>query len=202
MDFRKLSVSDVLPIQIERIKAAMRIDHSFEDDHVKRVFLAAVDLVEKRTRRILRPTTFEASLRAWPCSLDDALALTLHPIRDVTSVRYLGDGGTVPIEVGVGDWSWRGLEVGAEVYFLSAWDFPTVNGDSRAPITIQFSAGYDSPAAEPGTDPERILPAQVEELLLLLASHWFKNREAVTTGTSIEVPLSAELLLKELRIFR
>lgn len=202
MDFRKLSVASELPIPIEKVKAAMRVDHSFEDDHVRRVFLAAVDLVEKRTRRILRPTTFEVSLRSWPCSLDDGLALDLHPIRDVTAVRYLADGGTVPIPVDAGSWSWRGREVGAEVYFLSSWDFPTLNGDSRAPVSVQFSAGYDSPAAQPGTDPEKILPAQVEELLLLLASHWFKNREAVTTGTSIEVPLSADLLLKELRIFR
>lgn len=202
MQFRKTSVSDTLPIPLAAAKKALRIDHAFEDDVVRRKLLAAVEYVEERTSRILRPSTFQVTLERWPC--EGEVRFPLHPIRDVTAVRYIGEAGGPAIEVPGDDYDWRRLEEGGEVYFFSSWSWPALSPNSREPVTIELEAGYDEPAAEGGggDDPEYILPARVEELVLLLAGHWFKNREATTSGNMADVPYSAGLLLKELRIFR
>lgn len=201
MQMRKTAVAAALPITLEGVKKALRVDHGFEDDVVERKFRAAVEYVEERTGRVLRPTTFEVTLERWPCQ--DELGLTIHPVRDVVGVTYLGAEPGAAITVPADDYDWRRLEEGAELYFFSSWSFPALSATSRSPIVVTIEAGYDSPG-EPGAgdDPEFVLPARVEEVLLLLAGHWFKNREATTSGTLADVPYSAGLLLKELRIFR
>lgn len=200
MQFRKTSISDELPIGLEAAKKALRIDHAFEDDTVERKLRAAVELVEERTSRILRPTTFVALLERWPC--ESEVRFQMHPIRDVLGVKYLGQAGGAAIDVPADDFDWRRLEEGAELYFFSSWSYPSLSEKSREPISIEFEAGYDTPEDVATDDPEYKLPSRVEELVLLLAGHWFKNREAVTSGTLAEVPFSAGLLMKELRIFR
>lgn len=200
MQVRKITVSDELPIPLDAAKKALRIDHAFEDDVVERKLRAAVEFVEERTGLVLRPTTFRASLGRWP--FEGEVRLEQHPVRDVVAVRYLGAGGGPAIEVPGDDYDWRILETGAEVYFFSSWSFPALLDESRDPVTIEFEAGYDEPAEDAGDDPEYRLPSRVEELVLLLAGHWFKNREATTSGTLADVPYSAGLLIKELRIFR
>lgn len=202
MQVRRISTSRELPLPLASVKKALRIDHAFEDDVVERKFRAAVEFVEERTGRILRPSTYEVRLGAWPT--DDGVRLNVHPIRDVVGVTYLGDAGVDPVDVPADDFDWRRLEDAGELYFFSSWSWPTLSSSSREPIVVTLEAGYDSPAAgEPvGDADEYVLPSRVEELLLLLAGHWFKNREATTSGDLADVPYSAGLLLKELRIFR
>lgn len=204
MQLRKTSVTRELPIKLEAVKKALRVDHAFEDDVIERKFRAAVEFVEERTGRILRPTSFELRLCGWPA--EETIALQPHPIRDVPGVTYLAEAAGPPLDVPPDDFDWRTLEEGGEVYFFTSWTFPALSANSREPVVVAFEAGYDSPPEAPGEpdgdDTEYVLPSRVEELLLLLTGHWFKNREATTSGDLADVPYSAGLLLKELRIFR
>lgn len=202
MQLRKTSVSRELPIALAAVKKALRVDHAFEDDVIERKFRAAVELVEEKTNRILRPSTFELRLCGWPIEGD--ARLNVHPIRDVVGVTYVPAAGGNPLDVPADDFDWRRLEDCGELYFFSSWSWPSLSSDSREPIVVTIEAGYDTPeAGEPeGDADEYVLPSRVEELLLLLTGHWFKNREATTSGELADVPYSAGLLLKELRIFR
>ena len=201
MQLRKTSVAAELPITLDKVKKALRIDHAFEDDVVERKFRAAVEYVEERTNRILRPTTFEARLERWP--YEGEVRLNVHPLREVSGVSYIGQAGGAAVDVPADDYDWRRLEEGGELYFFSSWSYPDLSPNSREPVVVTIEAGYDSPSEDgAGDDPEYVLPSRVEEVLLLLAGHWFKNREATTSGTLADVPYSAGLLLKELRIFR
>lgn len=200
MNVRKIEVDAALPIPLASVKKALRVDGAFEDDTITRKFLAAVELVEEKTGRILRPSTLEVSFDAWPCDLASELVLPVWPVRDVLSVSYLpAAGGAVAVDGSLYDW--RRMQSSVELYFFSTFTYPTVSAERRSPVVVTVEAGYDTPA-EAGDDPELKLPARVEELVLLLTAHWYKNREAATAGEMADVPFSAKLLFEELRIFR
>jgi len=195
MNLRRITVDDALPIPIAAVRKALRIDHAFDEDVLERKVRAAVELVEERTTRVLRPTTFLATLSTWPtCDV----CLPRAPVVAIEEVAYVGEDGVSSI-VAPAEYGWRPTEDGAELWFASGWSWPSFSREVRDPVRIKFEAGYGGDA---GDDPERKLPSRVEELVLLLAGHWYKNREAVTVGAMAEVPIGASLLFKELRHFR
>ncbi len=198
---RRLTVDPALPITTADAKKALRIDHGFEDAILLRKLTAAVELVEERTSRYLRPVELEVTFDAWPCYRTPELDLGVWPVRDVTAVEYFPETGSARTVVGPALYDWRRTETGAELYFLSGFSAPSISTERRGPVRLIVEAGYDT-AAEPGEDAELQCPARVIELVLLLAGHWMKNREATTSGNLADVPYSAGLLFKELRNFR
>lgn len=198
MNLRKISIEPAPVLATAAIKKALRIQHALEDDVVERKFRAAIELIEERTGRVLRETSFELELDAWPCA---ETLLPVYPVRDVTAVSYVGAAGGGAVAVAGDQFDWRRLEEATELYFFSSWGAPALSADKRGPIVVEFEAGYDLPGAE-ADDPELAFPDRVLELALMLTGHWFEHREATTSGPLAEVPFSAGLLFKELRIFR
>lgn len=202
MNIRKLEIEDGLPITTAAARKALRIDHAFEDDTLERKLRAAVELVEEKTGHVLRPTTFEVTFDAWPRHCDAELCLAMVPIRSVSEVSYYPEAGPARLPVAPAEYDWRRVDNGGELYFFASFSQPAISTDRRGPIAVKFEAGYDTAAGQAGDDPELKIPSRIVELVLLLAGHWMKNREAVDSGDLAEVPFSAKLLFEELRIFR
>lgn len=207
MILRRLTVSDEPVISDPDARAALRIRHTAEAEVLGAKVAAAVEIIERRTGRTLRPTTLELLLDAPPCfdpfaEEDGAIELKAHPIREVTSVEYRNEAGAW-IEVPGDKYEWRPLQVGGEVYFFSSWSWPTLSSEHRDRVRVRFDAGYDiTVETGSGDDPELLLPARVRELVLLLAGHLYENREATTNTETYVLPLGLDMIRQELRIFR
>lgn len=201
---RATAIADDLPIATVDARAALRIRNTLEDPILASKLRAAVELVEKRTGRTLRPTTFELTLDDWPADCDDGtIRLPKHPVREVLAVEYRDAAGAW-VEVAGANYDWRRTAEGGELYFFTSYGFPSLSSDHRDRVRVRFEAGYEGDAGETGTgdDPELLLPASVREAVLLLAGHLFENRAASTTSETFVLPLGLEMVLKDLRIFR
>lgn len=201
---RKIYVDRELPLTDAEARAALRIYHAAEGPILERKIRAAIELVEARTGRALRQTRAIYSPPA-DCHFErnpNAISLPLYPVREVLAVEYRTKDGWQ--EVPGADYEWRPTDEGADVVFLNSFGFPgVVWGDGLDFIRIEFEAGYQAGIGTgTGDDPEIALPDRVLELVLMLAGHWYENREAVTTGDLAEVPLAAKMMFQELRIFR
>ena len=197
--------NDHPPISTADAKAALRITHSFEDAVLERKLLAAEELVAERTTRILRPTDFELTIDLAgdaPFWAGHALDLGVYPVRDLTSIEIrdaLGAWAVVPAEHA----ELNLTPTGGLAWLLSSASLPAAGlASGRSNLRIRFSAGYGDAGEGVDADPELVVPARAIELVLLLAGHWFEHREAVTSGDLAEIPLGAELLFEDLRIFR
>lgn len=185
-----------LPIPLADAKAAVRVDHAFEDAVLKRKLWTAIETVENRTGLLMRPGIFAASLDAWP---ECGVYLPFWPFRAVESVSFYPSTG--PIEsVDAANYDTRPTPRGQQLYFYSAFGAPSLRPEKRGAIQIEFEAGY-ALAAEASEDPALRLPERAKEAALLLFGHLTKNREAVGDPLAV-IPYSTDLLLQELRNFR
>lgn len=193
MNFRKTAVAAELPIALDFAKQSLRIGHAFDDQVLDSKLRAAVEFVEERTGRALRLTTGVLELDGWPACGE--FTIRGEPIRSVLAVEYQNAAGAW-VAVAAGDWAWRRVCDGAEVYFFSSFVEPDL-GERRGAVRARFEAGYEAEAE----DPELVLPARVRELVLMLAGHWYDNPGVATAGDLAEVPVGARSLLEQLRIW-
>lgn len=203
---RKIYVDPELPITTAAAREALRIRHNLEEVVLARKLRAAVEFVESRTTRLLRRHVLELVLDDWPTDASGyfatALPLPAAPIREVVSLEYRAAGGAW-VEVAADGYDWRRTDEGGELFLLEGTTIPALSSVHPDRLRVRFEAGYEVLGGTgTGDDPELDVPERAIELVLLLAGHWYENREAVTTGDRVEVPLAAKMLLDELRIYR
>jgi uncharacterized phiE125 gp8 family phage protein len=63
-----------------------------------------------------------------------------------------------------------------------------VRGDENS-VTITWSAGY-GPSGQ-------AVPATIKHMILLAVGHWYANREPVTQGSMMPVPMTFETLHRQ-----
>lgn len=201
------------PVSIPQLRAQLRLDTEDFDLDLTDYRAGAVALIEAETTRILSPRTLEYRVDAWPycypgfpwsAAWPNEIVLPVAPVRDVREISYL-DADAVLQVLPDSDWYFDRTEDGAIVRFVSGWSAPTVASQRKGAVRIQFDAGYDAPEGGTGTgdDPAFRLPDQVAPCVRFLVAHWFRNREPVSVGASVaELPLGAQALINQLRIYR
>jgi len=191
-----------LPISIEDAKVALRIRHSLEDNVLRRKLRAAVEYIETRTNRLLSPCDLELVFGDWPECTSEPIELKVAPIRALESFEYRDTAGDWA-EVDETAFSWRRTDEGGEVFLFSTFTAPDLHPEHRDRVRIRFSAGYEV-GDETGAADEAdlIIPDKAIEAVLLLAGHWFENREASTDVELAVVPLGVKMLVDQLRIYR
>lgn len=193
----KLSVPDGLVISVEEAKRRLRIDDDEADEDLERMIRAATRRFEKRTARTLLPTRFEWWAADWSCQQIDTV-----PIRgDLDEILYFD---TADVEHSLSPTSWNVTPLpdrGMIVSYIHAFANPGLSSTIERPVRIRFEAGYDDPA-DPTDDPATI-PDQMDiHAVLMLAGHWFLNRETAGPDELKSVPGGFEELVNERRIYR
>lgn len=148
-----------------------------EDPALDGWLLAAAAHLERRLGRLLTPRACLWRLEAWTPDSSGALCLPTAPVVGAPTVALIDAlGAETP-------WTdWR-LDPAAPTPRLrplpgAAWPEIPRGGFAR----IAFTAGFDP------------LPPDLSEAVLLLAAHWFENREASASGLS-ETPFGLASLL-------
>jgi uncharacterized phiE125 gp8 family phage protein len=167
-------------VSVAEMKAHLRVDNNEEDALIATYIKAAIAHLDGYKGVLgwcLGVQTWQLAYDTFP---DGPIRLPVGPLVDVVGIEYADAGGaytTLPstaYEVdAVSDPGW--------IVPVEAW--PSVDGTNA--VLITFRAGHATVA--------EIHPA-IPVIVMLLAAHWYQNREAVAESMS-EVPMSASALI-------
>lgn len=163
-------------LTLAQAKAHLHVDASDEDDLIKALRNASIDMVQQYSGTRLKLTT---GLLARFAGFGDSMRAGIGPAATVgvTAVSYVDTTGAT---VNLTSTDWR---VGVDGRLLPAIgaSWPEAGG----PVTVTFSAGFAA-----GQCPGALVSA-----VKLMLGHLFANREAVvTSGTVSELPLGVQSL--------
>jgi len=80
---------------------------------------------------------------------------------------------------------------GAEIRFKAGFTAPELDHDNSRLIEITMTTGYGASAA--------FVPASIKVAIMLLATHWYENREAVTGRNLTRLPFAVDRLITPYR---
>lgn len=171
----------IYPVNIEMVRAHLRVDDSIEDPLLQLYLSAAIQYVEDYTRLALAAATYSETFVSWPS--DGMLHLTKIPCVSITSITYVdGDGNTQTL-----DGSSYIADCASKPGRIKLLKTASLSADHPSPITVNYVAGYASQSE---------IPAAARVLILFLVAHWYANRESVLVGTiSKEVEFQTRNLL-------
>lgn len=174
-------------VKLEEAKSHLRVEHDAEDTLIESYIAAATEHAEVYQLRSLMERTWRLTLPRFPRGAR-CIRLPRPPLQSVTSIVYTDpDGNEQTMDAG----HYRVMTDGRVLLATDGW--PRVASEQDA-VRITYVAGY----GEGGDAPEATRAA-----ILLLAGHFYENREAVTVGTgpTFRLPLSTEYLLYPYRQF-
>lgn len=173
------------PVSLEEAKAHLRLETEEEDGLLLRLIEAARREVEASARRLMLRQVWRLYLDAWPRG--GTVMLPFAPLKSVLSVTVFDADG-------------EAHDVPATDYLVDLAGAPgrlklrrTIKpGRAMNGIEIDVDAGYGEPED---------VPAPLRHAVLMLAAHWFENREAVTAQPSLAaMPLGLERAIAPYRV--
>jgi len=156
-----------VPVTIEQAKAFLRVQHNDEDALIASLIGAARAWIEAATGLLLTPQTVTADYPAFA----EKVVIYHRPLTTVTQVQYDNPEGQVETLA-----SWRVRQfAGMPAIIPAAGErFPETEAGPGV-VRVTLTGGYANNAA---------IPTDVKQAALLLISHWYDNRTAVTLGMS------------------
>lgn len=188
-------------VSLEIMKQHLRVDHNDEDTIIRLYRDAAIAFLEQHTTLVGAPTLFQETFDSWDC-FGESSSLSRAPVRDVVEVSYLDDDD-MSVIIDESNYYVIQSPEGAKIYFIQDYSVPTVS-DRMFPITVIYNSGFDL-GEESGTGdvPHLHRPLQFDQAILLLAGHWYQNRETVNVGNIVNnLPFAFDAIAHQLRIFR
>lgn len=189
MSLKVITPATRLPIDLEDLRAQLRLTSRREDEHLRNCLAAATGWAEQFTGRAFITRDYELRITGWPES--GTIPLPRPPLQSVTSVEYFDEDGNEQT-------------LNASTYFVettnepgvivlkpdSSW--PSLQDTRPLPVTITFKAGY-------GNDPANV-PDDIKHALRYLAAHFFERRDVVNIGSLVQtIPFTVESLLSSHR---
>ena len=175
----------VEPVSLSDAKAHCRVDTNADDAYIASLIAAAREYSEERLDVTLITTTWEARYDAFPLW---ELVLPRPPMQPAAvTVTYRDQGGAMQTITSTGSaFQVDSFATPGRIYpnYQGVW--PPVRGDENS-ITVRWTAGYGAAGLS--------VPATIRHGILLLVGHWYANREAVTSGNAVEVPMTFETLI-------
>lgn len=168
------------PVTVAELRAHCRIDHADDNSYLSALITAARKYVEDRTGKLLAEQTIHQIHDEFPCGATP-IKLQRMPVSSV-EVTYIDEDGaeqtmdedliqtslnaTIPLIAPVPDEDW-----------------PDTESERLGAVTIEITGGYET------------CPADLKQAIMMLAAHWYANREPVTEAKLSEVPLSVEAII-------
>ncbi|PDT79963.1 head-tail connector protein [Sinorhizobium sp. BJ1] len=172
-------------VTLVEAKRQLRVTFDDDDAEIEAMVSAATAAIEGPSGIgiALSPQTWRLSLDHFPCEI----VVPLGPVTSIASIAYTdanGDPATVA--------SWRADLDAQPLRIWPARDtsWPAIVCEPGA-VKVTFVCGYPT------------LPVDLKWAVLLLVSHFYENREAVTTDVSAaELPMGVSSILERYRVGR
>lgn len=166
--------STSLAVFLYQAKQQCRLDADLvaDDVFITNLIRTAAEYCEKEIpghRQIFQATYSQPVLGFW----SGALQIPRPPCQSVVQINYYDTGGNLQVvdpSIYLVRTPWR--QPGTVERAPFRW-WPTVQGDRRWPVAVQFTAGYASGA----------IPLTVQQAILLLVSFWYFHRSGAETGS-------------------
>jgi uncharacterized phiE125 gp8 family phage protein len=181
------SVVEVVPLALA--KSHFRVDHADDDAIIQTYVKAAVAHIEGYSGIgdvTLGQATWEQYHDAFPCG---PLKLLQRPVISIDKVEYLDETTGLYVEWASANYSKDIVSFHGWVNPVDSWPTPK---DAINAVKVTFKAGYGNT-----TDS---IPDDLRVAVLLLAGHWYQNRETVTVGhIANELPFAVAALIGKYR---
>jgi len=183
MDVRRISpaltrAQKVAVLPIADVKAQERILHDEEDSLIERYVVAAFDHLHGLDGWLNGYCLLEEEFEFFPGAIYATTDLPLRPVEDelaVTLERRLARGDYQFINAG--DFMVTSVSGSSVLARLATTGFaPQVGVTDPREYRIRFKAGHASPDE---------VPEPLMQAMLLLAGHWYQNREATSADTRV-----------------
>lgn len=158
-----------------------------EDSFLDSLIEAATNHAEEVTWRKFVSQKWRLYLDAWPeeeilLPFGSVLSVDLFKWLDKDSVDHTLVAGTDFIPAIVGD----------EPKIIPFDSWPATDLYDAESIRIEFVAGYGDASK---------VPASIKHAILMLAAHWYENRETVIVGTTVrQVPMAFDALISPFKL--
>jgi len=197
---KRITQPVVEPVTLRQLKQHLRIEHDAEDEYLLALIGAGRQYAEQRCDRCFIDTRLEMQTDTFPAAIE--LPLPMPPFsptagRQTIEVSYLNVAlnrlTMVECEPSTGSNPGKFLaqrDASPAVLTPAVNGYWPVTGPVRSAVTIRWWAGYGPDAT---TTPKGVVHA-----IMMLAAHWFNNREAVTVAggiTATTVPMGVDELL-------
>lgn len=157
-----------LPVSLDEVKAAARIDHDDEDALLRSYLEAALETLETAARIGIRDATVTLELERFPGA---EILLPYSPARSVTSVRYWQDDVFQAALLEGTDYRVDLLSNPSRILRVAGVAWPRVDRRHDA-VSIEYVSGYTAAT----------LPPAVRAAALELATHYYETREPIEFG--------------------
>jgi len=164
------------PFSLTDLKAALRIDHSTDDDLLMKLGVTARRLVERRLSLALATQTWRFTETSRPYG---RFALRPGPVTAVNLVEAHHGPDTVAVD------DWRLIPTDPATVEVEA---PSYSGsEDFTALQVTFTAGLVDVSAA---------PVDLVQAILMLTAHYYEHREAVAEGRYVTMPQGIEAILK------
>lgn len=178
-------VSITRVISLAEMKLHARLDDTdTTEDSILELYIDAATLkFENDTRRSLIVKAYTYTCDDFPResfnNVYGQIELPYSPLIDITSVYYKDSAGVSTLLASTEYSANKNNEPGA-IYPVNNWP---ATYDCPDAVTITYTAGYAS------------TPTIAKQAIILLACHWYENREATTGFKTNETPLGYDALV-------
>jgi len=185
MILKQIAAPAVEPVSLDEAKLHMRVDIAADDTKIQALITAAREYVEKATRRSLITQEWRYCLDSFPAGAE--IKLPRPPLVSVDEFTYTDSGGT-ETDVAAATYSADTDGEPGRIVLDYGETWPSDTLATLNPVKVEFTAGYGDAAAD--------VPQIYRQAILLLAAHWYEQREAATAGeVSREVPFAVQSLI-------
>lgn len=171
-----------LPVDLASAKRHVRETSDEEDAYIAGLIAAATDHFDGATGILGLCLSRQGWTEFFP-GFAGPLVLTLGPVISLDSVQYRDGDGVLQTVTGA-----RVVMQGRRAVVCPAVgeSWPAAGSDPDA-VQITYTAGHD------------VVPAALQQAILLTVGHWFVNREAVVMGAPQPLPMGAMSLVQPYR---
>lgn len=188
MDLQLYTAPADEPLDLDQVKAHLRVDGTTEDGYLASLIAVARRTCEQRTGRQLVTQTwnvlYDSFEAATPVRLRE-IWLPRSPVSAVTHVKYYDDNDVQQTFSSAKYQLAKGLAPRLVLGYGQSW--PSTYDKAQA-VEIRVVCGYG--------DPEDV-PEDLQQWMLLMIGHWYENREAATQREMSRLPFVDGLLDRE-----
>lgn len=176
MTFELITPPAAEPFSLSDIRAALRIDHTSDDDVLMRLAVTARRLIERRLGLAIAEQTWRYTERKAPCG---QWTLRPGPVTAITAAEAHYGESVLPLD------AWVLIPGRPAILDIEA---PSSHaGESFTALHVTFTSGH----ADVSTTPADLIQA-----IMMLTAHYYEHREAVTDGRYVVMPEGVEAILK------
>ena len=184
MSFEQITEPAEDVVGLEIMKNHLRVFHNADDEYIKLLIDACVEIIETKTKHIFIKRDFKAYFDNF--GIDGELVLPLTPIKAVSDISYNYYGVMTSLDSGGYQMDLKRGQGRIRNAYMQDW--PSVQRGYNG-VEVTFTAGYDTA--------EKI-PKKMLAALNFLVGHFYTNREPVLNGISVlssKIPLTFEYVL-------